>query len=257
VHDVVETRPDWQELAGRAELIGRAEGAYRADPELARNLEAVGWTPERRQAARRGEAILVDPDTVQQHGPVLNLDKAAGRLVTQQPLSPWAEFGHLRSQVDTDRIELLGRIHPEIAAQASQREVEILSGVPDMQVRDLAQAALELTALARTLAAARSAAGLRPHQGAMREHVSAHDVFVAAAAFAAGQPYSLLPPVAQPNRSVITSSEGLATDHALGPWSVRPLPPAGVVLKDTPQSAEELDRRVAVMTTPKARPLGS
>jgi hypothetical protein len=257
VHDLVETRADWQQLATRTELISKAEAGYRGDPAAARNLESVLWTTERRQAALAGEVLIAGPDTVRHHGPTLDLDKVAGRPVTQQPMSAWAEFQHLRARVDTDRAELLARIHGEIATQAADREAEILAAVPDMAVRDLAQAAVELAELARTLAATRSAAGLRPHQGAIREHISAHDVFDAAARYAAGQPYSLLTPTLEPARSVITDSRGLHEEHAPVPRSVSALPPAGVALKDFPATPEEADARVAAMTTPKTRPLGS
>jgi hypothetical protein len=257
VHQIVEERPDWQQLSERHELISTSEASYRSDPEAGRNLETVQWTPERRAAAVRGQVLIVDPDQARHSGPLLDLDKVAGRPVVQKTVSAWAEFGAMHAQVDADRTALLARIYPEVDGQARAREREVLSGVPDMQVQQLADVAVELTSLLHTLAAARTAAGLRPRtHGRLREQVTAEDVFTAAARMAAGQPSSLLDPVEQ-DRSVITGSVGIAGDHALGLRPTRPLPPAGRVLKDVPSTPEDAERRVAAMTTRKARPLGS
>jgi hypothetical protein len=229
VHDVVEGRADWKELAGRAELIGRAEQGYRSDPELSRNLEAVGWTTERREAALRGEAILLDPDTVHHHGPVLDLDRIAGRPVTQPTVTAWAEFHGLHAQVDADRTELLARIHPEIARQAAEREAEILDAAPDRPLRDLDTAASELTSLVKTLAATRTAAGILARHGSLRERITSLDVFLAARAKAAGDDgYTLLGPVEQPRRTLATGSAGLRQDE---PRTASSSPPAGVIMR--------------------------
>jgi hypothetical protein len=227
-HPLVCDRGDWLELDRRDELITRAEEGYRADPALARNLQEVGWTPARREAAAHGEALLVDPAEVDQHGPTLNLDRVAGEPVAQPALTAWSEFLGLHAQVNDDRNRLLGAIHTEVQAQAAEREVEILDGVPTMQVQDLAQAAAELTRLVRTLAATRAAAGVLARSGSLREQVTALDVFLASAAKAAGQEYTLLAPVESPGRRLATGSVGIRRDE---PRTASPLPPAGVVLK--------------------------
>jgi hypothetical protein len=227
-HELVTARGDWLELGERDQAITRAEEGYRTDPGLGRNLEVTLWTAERRAAALAGEAVALDPDQVRHSGPVLDLDKITGQCVTQPQVSVWGEFAALHAQVDAARTQLLGAIHAEIANQAAEREVEILDGVPTMQVQDLAQAAAELTLMVTTLAACRAAAGIRARHGALRERISSLDVFLAAASKAAGDEYTLLGPVEQPRRRLATGSHGLDRDE---PRTASPLPPAGVVLK--------------------------
>lgn len=227
-HELLTARPEWAEKAATDAAIDRAEGRYRLTAEAVRNLQDVGWTQERREAALAGEVLIVDPDSVQQHGPLLNLDKAAGRQVTQQ-LSPWAEFSSLRGRVNEERVELLAALHDEISGQAVDRERQLLEAVPDMRVQDLGQVAEELTRLVVTLGACRAAAGVRPREGALREQVTPLEVFAAAAAYAAGQAYSLLTPVVA-DRSIV-DAVGLNTEYALTPAKATQLPPANVIMQ--------------------------
>jgi hypothetical protein len=140
-----------------------------------------------------------------------------------------AEFPSLHAQVAAARTELLGRIHPEIASQAAEREQAILDAAPDRPLRDLDQAAAELTLMVTTLAATRAAAGILARHGSLREQVTALDVYLASAAKLAGDDaYTLLSPVEQPRRRLATGSHGLQRDE---PRTASALPPAGVILK--------------------------
>jgi hypothetical protein len=223
-HPLLSSRSDWAALAERDAAIDRAHQAYKSSMELGRNLELTGWTAARREAALRGEAILVDPDQVDQHRPTVRVAEDAGRAT----LSPWSEFLGLHHQITDDRIALLARLHPQLQQQALEREAEILDAAPDRPLRDLDQAAAELTLLVQTLAASRAAAGIL-REGTLREQVTPADVYLAAASRAAGDPdYSLLSPVSVPARSVATSTQGLRPDE---PKRASSLPPANVVMR--------------------------
>jgi hypothetical protein len=228
LHDIAERHPDVVANTRKRELVDQAEATYRSDEAMRKDLEELGWDPARRAAAWEGRAVKGDRTV--DHQPALDLDRLAGRQVAQQRLHPFAEFAAMRAQVEQERIQILARIHDEVAAQAVGRERQLLESVPGMRVADLDDVTAELTALVRTLGACRAAAGVRPREGAMREHVTPLDVFVAAAAYAAGRPYTLLTPVVQ-DRSMIVDAAGLHTDHAPTPRKATALPPAGIVLK--------------------------
>jgi len=230
-HELLTGREDWQQLAREDEGIDRARQGYRDDPAAAKNLETVGWPAGRAEAALEGRTVIIDPDTVPQHGPLIDIDRLAGRPVLRPQLSAWAEFSGLHNQVHQRRVELMGRIHPEIEEAAAARERELLEGVPDLKVRDLDRVAGELTSLCRTLAQTRAAAGVHPREGELRQLVTSRDMFDAAAALAAGVSYTLLAPVTREQRSMIVGSQGLGQDAAPIPRKATTLPPAGVILK--------------------------
>ena len=224
-HPLLSSRSDWAALAERDAAIDQAHQAYKSSRELGRNLELTGWTAARREAALRGEAILVDPDQVDLVRPTVRVAEDAGRAT----LSPWSEFLGLHHQVTDARIALLARLHPQLQQQALEREAEILDAAPDRPLRDLELAAHELTLLLNTVAAGRAAAGVGAREGSLRDTISPADVYVAVSARMAGDPaYTTLGPVVVLRRTLTTGTQGVRRDQ---PKRASALPPAGIVMK--------------------------
>jgi hypothetical protein len=127
VHAILSGRDDWKALQRQRGNLTKAEQQYRADPQLAANLEKVGWSAKRVAAARAGKAIMVDP---QPAAPVLGLTRLIEQTAGPQiRLSPWSEFANLRRELDEEERILKLRSFPEIRAQARQRESELLEAV--------------------------------------------------------------------------------------------------------------------------------
>src|SRR5215216_1694466 len=127
-HEILSGRPDWRATERLIENLGKSEAAYLADPDLRRNLDEVGWAEERTLAARRGEAIMVDPETTA--APVLGLTKLiqdqAGPAIT---LSVWAAFADLRNEVIEEQLRIKRGAFHEIRSEGQRRERELLDEV--------------------------------------------------------------------------------------------------------------------------------
>jgi hypothetical protein len=121
VHPLLTGRPEWQVLEEQEQNIGKAEAAYRGDPELARDLERTGWWPERYLAALQGKTLEGGDRDLP--APVFELPPEPGKLRTR--MSQMAEFANMRLRIIQDRAELPGKLAGELLPQARQREAEI------------------------------------------------------------------------------------------------------------------------------------
>lgn len=182
MHPIVTSREDWKQLQEQEVNLAKAEAAYRADPDLAEDLERTGWFPERREAARRGEAIPGNG-----HKPtraVLEFAPEPGQA--RLHFSAFGEFTSLRARLHEQRGIVLES--PEVRAAAREREAEIrrqaLQEVPLAGYGPLVAEVNELLDLLRR--------AHRPHLGPnrYRNQVDALDL-----AEAALDGWSLLDPV--------------------------------------------------------------
>jgi hypothetical protein len=203
--------------------IRTAEAAYRADPELARDLEESGWFPERTQAAKEGRAVRGEGR--RQAAPVLQLPVPTGQ-VRLKP-SAWAGFVNLLADVGRRRVELLEERRPAIQAVIAEQEATLRQRVLRTPVGDLVELVAEtdellllaVTARGPIPRTVRTSAGLAPAK--YRERTDALELIDAALGN-----WSLLDPIppGEPT-SLVTSQLGVQRD-------LTPSPTVGEVTQD-------------------------
>lgn len=213
------TDPEVRALDAEEAAIRQAEAAYRADPELARDLEQSGWFAERTEAAKRGEAIRSEGQ--RQAPPVLQLPVQPGQV----PFKPsaWAGFTNLLADVAQRRVALLEARRPEILAAIAAREEQLRVQVLDSRVRDVGGLVAEANQLLASATAARgplprtvrTSAGLAPPR--YREATDELELVDAALGG-----WSLLDPIVSDEpTSLVTSTYGIQADRGPTPANGR------------------------------------
>jgi hypothetical protein len=202
--------PEVQALDREEANIRQAEQAYRADPELAADLEASGWFPERTQAAKEGR--VVRGEGRRQAAPVLQLPTEPGQVAFKP--SAWAGFITLIADVGRRRVELLERRRPEILGVIVEQEAQLRQRVLDTKVGDLGELVEEANELLVMAVSARgpvprtvrTSAGLAPAR--YRERTDALELVDAALGS-----WSLLDPLPSDEpTSLVAASYGIQPD---------------------------------------------
>jgi hypothetical protein len=204
--------PEVAALATEEANIRAAEQAYRADPELARDLEESGWFPERTEAAKEGRTVRGEGR--RQAAPVLQLPPAEGQL----PLRPsaWAGFTNLLADVGRRRVELLEQRRPTLQAVLAEQEAALRSRVLGTKVGEVAELVAEADELLAMMVQARgpiprtvrTTAGLAPAK--YRERTDAVELVDAALGG-----WSLLDPLPTDEpTSLVAASYGVQPDTA-------------------------------------------
>lgn len=206
--------PEVAALDTEEAAIRQAHAAYRADPDLSRDLEDSGWFPARTQAAKEGRAIPSEGQ--RQSEPILQLPVPQDQIRLRP--SAWAGFVNLLNDVAQRRIELLERRSPEILAKIGTAELDLRGRVLDTRVRDLAGLVAEanellvsaLTARGPVPRTVRTASGLAPPR--YRERTDALELVDAA-----NGGWSLLDPIPGDEPTTLaTATYGIQPDAPSG-----------------------------------------